>query len=102
VFASGGRLAGCAIGKRYFSMRIEIEERPAVAVWPSGAVVRDVVLGEDDEPLFEFIMTAFDWPGRELTATFEQRRDYVIGVKLALDRLHTDWRNGRGTALEAR
>jgi ribosomal protein S18 acetylase RimI-like enzyme len=70
--------AGYRVNKHYFRMMIEMDERPPMPVWPAGLVLRNVVPGQDDGSLFEFIITAFDWPGREAHVTFEQWQDHMM------------------------
>jgi ribosomal protein S18 acetylase RimI-like enzyme len=70
--------AGYQLNKRYFRMMIEMDKQPPAPDWPDGLLLRNVVPGQDDESLFRFIVTAFDWPGRAAHGTFERWRDYVM------------------------
>lgn len=70
--------AGYQLERHYFRMWIGMDESPAAPVWPDGLTLRNVVPGEDDEGLFEFVMDAFDWPGREEMSSFERWRDYMM------------------------
>ena len=70
--------AGYAVGKHYFRMLIEMEAEPPKPVWPPELTIRNVIPGEDDRTLFEFIQTAFDWPGREVNNTIEEWRSFMM------------------------
>jgi ribosomal protein S18 acetylase RimI-like enzyme len=65
-------------GKHYFRMLIEMKERPPAPIWPAGLALRNFVPGKDDLAVYEFIMTAFDWPGRESSVTFDQWRNHMM------------------------
>lgn len=70
--------AGYEVGKHYFRMLIEMENAPPAPTWPPELTIRNVIPGEDDLALFEFIQTAFDWPGRDANNTLEQWRGFMM------------------------
>ncbi len=70
--------AGYEVGKHYFRMLLEMEDAPPPPIWPPQLTIRNVIPGEDDQALFEFIQTAFDWPGREANNTLEAWRGFMM------------------------
>jgi ribosomal protein S18 acetylase RimI-like enzyme len=72
-------MRGYELLKYHFGMRIDIPEPPPEPAWPEGITLRNAVPGQDDELIYDFIQTAFDWPGRT-PPTFERWRDLMMGA----------------------
>lgn len=71
--------AGYQLKKHYLRMMMEMAAPPATPSWPPGITLRHIIPGQDDEILFHFIMTAFDWPGREAsTQTFAEWQSFMM------------------------
>ena len=69
--------AGFQPEKYHFRMQIDQTEPPLAPVWPAGCELRTIQPGLDDEPLFQFIQSAFARPGRT-PQPFEEWRDYMM------------------------
>ena len=67
--------------KYHFGMRIDLQTKPAPAVFPAGVTVRTVIPGQDDRLVYDFIQAAFDRPGR-IPPTFEQWHDFMMGAQI--------------------
>lgn len=63
----------------HFGMRISLSAPPPEPVWPEGITLRNAVPGQDDRQIFDFIQSAFDWPGRN-PPTFERWHELMLGA----------------------
>ncbi len=70
---------GYQLIKYHSGMRIDLPAPPLEPSWPEGVSLRNVVPGQDDLRIYEFIQAAFDWPGRT-PPSFERWRDLMMGA----------------------
>jgi mycothiol synthase len=63
--------------KYHFGMSISFDSPPQSAKWPDGVTLRNVVPGQDDRLVFDFIQTAFDRPGR-VPPSFERWHNFMM------------------------
>lgn len=78
----GGKEAAEAAGyqpnKFYFRMQIDSQVEPPKSKWPEGSTLRTIQAGQDDQKVYDFIYTEFDWEGRRSNLTFYAWRDFMM------------------------
>lgn len=70
---------GYELVKYHAGMRISLDGPPPEPNWPEGVSLRTAVPGQDDHAIYDFIQTAFDWPGRT-PPTFERWRELMMDI----------------------
>ena len=63
--------------KYHFRMQIDLAEAPKIEAWPEGFSLRNIVTGQDEQMLYDFIQKAFAQPGRR-PPTFESWSDFMM------------------------
>jgi mycothiol synthase len=63
----------------HFGMRMTFEDSPASPKWPEGVTLRNVVPGQDDRLVYDFIQIAFDRPGR-VPPSYAHWHDTMMGA----------------------
>lgn len=56
--------AGFAPKNYHFRMQVNMDALPPAPVFPEGVALRNMIPGQDDQMVYEFIQTAFERPGR--------------------------------------
>jgi GNAT superfamily N-acetyltransferase len=64
--------------KRHWTMRIDMQDRPATPRWPDGVGVRSFEPGRDDETIYRLVQTAFDDIEDREWSPYEEWRVYLI------------------------
>lgn len=67
--------------RRFWRMRIELDDDTPAAAWPSGVTVRDFERGRDDRAVHELIQTSFREIGGQHERTFEDWSRFLLDTE---------------------
>lgn len=72
--------AGFEPYKYYFRMQANSQQEPSAPQWPQGSKLRTIEPGQDDQAVFDFIYTEFDWEGRGEPPKFDWWQGFMMRV----------------------